>query len=197
MTLWDNSVTPFFSRGLYDTGKSVTLLQGPWMFQSLNRKHPGKKWQNQDSNSGLPDSSMRVIYTKLAQPRLLWFQILIFLVTPWVPKHLCLCSRCSLCWGFFLCPSYPDSCPWKSPFTWSFLDPSEFIVLYISVSLPWWLSGEEPTCKAGDAGLIPGSERSPGEGNGNSLQYSCLENPMDREDWLATIHGVSKESNVT
>ena len=45
---------------------------------------------------------------------------------------------------------------------------------------------------AGDSGLIPGSGRSPGEGNGNPLQYSCLEDPMDGEAWWATIHGVSK-----
>ena len=45
---------------------------------------------------------------------------------------------------------------------------------------------------AGDAGLIPGSGRSPGEGNGNLLQYSCLVNPMDRETWQATVHGVTK-----
>ena len=41
----------------------------------------------------------------------------------------------------------------------------------------------------GDAGLIPGSGRSPGEGNGNPLQYSCLENPMDRGPWRARVHG--------
>ena len=45
---------------------------------------------------------------------------------------------------------------------------------------------------SGDAGLIPGSGRFPGVGNGNSLQYSCLENPMDREVWQATVHGVTK-----
>ena len=45
---------------------------------------------------------------------------------------------------------------------------------------------------AGDPGLIPGSGRSPGEGNGNPLQYSCLENPMDRGAWQATVHGVTK-----
>ena len=49
--------------------------------------------------------------------------------------------------------------------------------------------------KAGDTGdtsLIPGLGRSPGEGNGNPLQYSCLENPMDRGAWRATVHGVAK-----
>ena len=43
-----------------------------------------------------------------------------------------------------------------------------------------------------DEGLNPGSGRSPGEGNGNPLQYSCLENPMDRGAWWATVHGVAK-----
>ena len=44
----------------------------------------------------------------------------------------------------------------------------------------------------GDPGSIPGSGRSPGEGNGNPFQYSCLENPMDRGAWQATVHGVAK-----
>ena len=47
-------------------------------------------------------------------------------------------------------------------------------------------------CSVGDLGSIPGSGRSPGEGNGNPLQYSCLENPMDRGIWWATVHGVTK-----
>ena len=47
-------------------------------------------------------------------------------------------------------------------------------------------------CNAEDLGLIPESERSPGEGNGNPLQYSCLENPMDGAAWWATVHGVAK-----
>ena len=48
----------------------------------------------------------------------------------------------------------------------------------------------------GDPGLIPGWGRAPGEGNGNPLQYSCLENPMDGEDWQTTVHGVA-ESGTT
>ena len=44
----------------------------------------------------------------------------------------------------------------------------------------------------GDAGSIPGSERSPGKANGNALQYPCLENPMDRGAWWATVHGIAK-----
>ena len=47
-------------------------------------------------------------------------------------------------------------------------------------------------CNVGDPGSIPGLGRSPGEGNGNPLQYSCLENPMDRGTWRATVHGVAK-----
>ena len=58
--------------------------------------------------------------------------------------------------------------------------------------IPQWLSGKESACNAGDLGLIPGSERSLGEGHGNPLQYSCLENSMDSGDWQATVHGVAK-----
>ena len=47
-------------------------------------------------------------------------------------------------------------------------------------------------CNVGDLGSIPGSGRSPGEGNGNPLQYSCLENPMDGGAWWAAVHGVAK-----
>ena len=53
---------------------------------------------------------------------------------------------------------------------------------------------KESACNAGDAGLIPGSRRSPGEGN--PLQYSCLKNPMDRGAWWATVQGVA-ESDMT
>ena len=52
--------------------------------------------------------------------------------------------------------------------------------------------GKASACNAGGLGSIPGSGRSPGEGNGNPLQYSCLENPMDRGACWATVHGVAK-----
>ena len=51
---------------------------------------------------------------------------------------------------------------------------------------------KNPPAIAGDQGSIPGSGRSPGEGNGNPLQYSCLENPMERGAWWAAVHGVTK-----
>ncbi|XDA71135.1 hypothetical protein R6Z07F_001490 [Ovis aries] len=60
------------------------------------------------------------------------------------------------------------------------------------VRLPWWLSGKDSDCEAGDLGFSPGSGRSPGKGNGNPLQYSCLGNPMERGAWWATVHGVAK-----
>ena len=52
--------------------------------------------------------------------------------------------------------------------------------------------GKASACNKGDPGSISGSGRSPGEGNGNPLQYSCLDNPMDGEAWWATVHGVAK-----
>ena len=52
--------------------------------------------------------------------------------------------------------------------------------------------GKEPTCNVGDPDSVPGLGRSPGEGNGNPLQYSCLENSMDRGAWQATVHRVAK-----
>ena len=52
--------------------------------------------------------------------------------------------------------------------------------------------GKEFSCSAGDLGPIPVSGRQPGEGNGNPLQHSCLENPMNRGAWQATVHGVTR-----
>ena len=60
------------------------------------------------------------------------------------------------------------------------------------MGFPAGSDGKESTCNAGDLGSIPGSGRSPGEGNGNPLQYSGLENPMDRGAWLAIVYGVEK-----
>ena len=51
---------------------------------------------------------------------------------------------------------------------------------------------KNPSANAGDVGSVSGLGRSPEEGNGNPLQYSCLENPMDRGDWWATVHGIAR-----
>ena len=56
---------------------------------------------------------------------------------------------------------------------------------------------KNPPANGGDTGSIPGLERSPGKRNGNQLQYSWLENPMDRVAWRAIVHGVTKESDTT
>ena len=58
--------------------------------------------------------------------------------------------------------------------------------------LPCWLSGKESTCNPGDMGSTPGLGRSPGEGNGNPLQCSCLENPGDGGAWWAAVYGVTQ-----
>ena len=58
-------------------------------------------------------------------------------------------------------------------------------------------NGKESACNAGDPGSIPGSGRSPGEENGNPLQYSCLGNPMERGPWQATVHRIAKELDTT
>ena len=82
--------------------------------------------------------------------------------------------------------------------------PSSLLSWVLSYLIMWYLYeviqyfphssvGKESACKAGDPGSIPGSGRSPGEGNGSPLQYSCLENPMDRGAWQdTTVHGVTR-----
>ena len=60
------------------------------------------------------------------------------------------------------------------------------------MKFPGGSDGKESACNAGDPSLIPGLGRFPGERNGNSLQYSCLENSMDRGTWQATLHEVAK-----
>ena len=88
----------------------------------------------------------------------------------------------------YLCFSLDVKCFPGSQFSHLFNDSSRFDVL------PWWLSGLESACNsgaAGDVGLIPESGRYHGGGYGNPLQYSCLENPMGRGSWWATVHKVA------
>ena len=58
--------------------------------------------------------------------------------------------------------------------------------------VPGGSDGKESACNVGDPGSIHGLERSPGEGKGSPLQYSCLENSMDKGAWKATVHGVTR-----
>ena len=75
----------------------------------------------------------------------------------------------------------------------SILQQHLFTPLYVyNRGFPGDSEDKASACNAGDPGTIPGLGRSPGEGNGNPLQYPCLENPMDRGAWRATVHGVTK-----
>ena len=65
-------------------------------------------------------------------------------------------------------------------------------VCYLNGNFPVGSDGKESACNVGDPGSIPELGRYPGEGNGNPLQYSCLENPMDRGAWRAIVHGVAE-----
>ena len=105
---------------------------------------------------------------------------------------LLLCSLPSIFIGF-------SSSPWLYHPCKSIRLPNSYLWLWLlsltlgpSVQkLPWWLSGKESTCNAEDRGSIPGLERSLRGGHGNPLQYSCLENPMDRGAWQGTVHRVA------
>ena len=79
----------------------------------------------------------------------------------------------------------------QEPKRWTFV----VFTLHTLIGLPWWFSGKKSTHNAGDTGLIPELERSPGERNGNSLQYSCLENPVDRGVGWATVHEVARDGH--
>ena len=68
----------------------------------------------------------------------------------------------------------------------------EFDFHMTSLDFPGGSDRKESACSAGDLGSVPGWGRSPGEGNGTPLQYSCLENPMDRGAWQTIVHAVSK-----
>ena len=68
--------------------------------------------------------------------------------------------------------------------------------VYTIPSSPHGSDGKASACNAGDLGSIPGSGRSPGEGNGNPLQHACLENAIDGGAWQATVHGVTKSLHV-
>ena len=88
-------------------------------------------------------------------------------------------------WDFpvYQLPSEAGSNPSRSPgYTWA-----SQMVLVVKI----------PPANAEDVGWIPGLGRSPGEGNGNPLQYSCLGYPLDRGAWQATVHGVTKELDMT
>ena len=76
-------------------------------------------------------------------------------------------------------------------------DPIEILSPVLSLlGFPGGSIGKESACNAGDLGSIPGSGRSLGEGNGYPLQYSCMENSMDRGAWRATVHGITESAVI-
>ena len=101
-------------------------------------------------------------YNQSLWPDVLWSFFV--LLRKIVEASLCACFGLSKC----------NECPWDLN------------------GLPWWLRGKASTCNAGGSSSIPRSGRSPGDGYGNPLQYSCLGNPMNRGNWRATAHGVTK-----
>ena len=90
--------------------------------------------------------------------------------------------------GMEPCVAYPEESHFCG-FHFSFLNK---VFLSAIWGFPSGSEGKASAWNAGGLGSIPGPGRSPGEGNGNPLQYSCLENPMERGDWQATVHGVPK-----
>ena len=72
----------------------------------------------------------------------------------------------------------------------------EYCLLSACIGLPGGSAVEDPPAKSGDSSLVAGSGRSPAEGNGNSLQYSCLGNSMDRGVWWAILHGSQKRHDL-
>ena len=104
------------------------------------------------------------------------------------------CFRWLLLFFLFLLlqPHLHNLSNWKKPFVACRPEGQRPQVATHSIGSPRWLSGKESARNAGDEGLIAGWRRSPGEGNGNPLQYSCLGNPMGRETWRTTVHGVTK-----
>ena len=107
-----------------------------------------------------------------------------------VPQNIRLVSVSSFCICYFL---FLEGSPSSSH--------SSYLLsgLNVTIASPGFSDGsavKNLPRNAGDAGLIPGLERSLREGNGNPLQYSCLGNPMDKGAWWATVHGVTKESDT-
>ena len=109
---------------------------------------------------------------------------------PAVPPHLTLPS-CSVIHDHS--PFTPRAKSSASSYNCTFKMHTKSDLSYnLSMGLPGGSVGKESTCSIGDPGSIPGLGRSPGEGNGSPLQCSCLENPINREAWQATVHGVAK-----
>ena len=127
--------------------------------------------------------SIEIFHLRLQRIYLMWFWFLLPFVAQLVKNLLAMWET----WVWLL--SWEDLLEkGKAPVFW----PGEFHGLYSPWVFPSSSDSKASTCNAGDLGSIPGWGRSPGEGNGNPLQYSCLENPTDRGAWQVTVNGVAK-----
>ena len=117
----------------------------------------------------------------------------ILIPSGWIFQNL---SKSSLDFVCFPFPYISFASKWPMTLTYdlpgSVRPTLRFSNIYILLGFPCSSNGKESACNAGGLGSIPGSGRSSGEGNGNPLQYSCLEKPMDRGAWRATVCGISK-----
>ena len=106
----------------------------------------------------------------------------ITLRSTFIPSAIDLCSK----------PPVPNSSDLLCLLNSAFYRNHTSSILCLALGFPGGSDGNESACNVGDVGSIPGSGRSPGEGNGNPLQYSYLGNTVDRGAWRATVHGVPK-----
>ena len=116
----------------------------------------------------------------------------------WTPCHMWRVLSKNSCNALETSPNrWEEDCPSPGPAVISYISTMPFLFffflrLFIYLGFPGGSTAKIPPANAGDNGLIPGLGRSPGEGNGSPLQYSCLRNPMDRGTWWATVHRVAK-----
>ena len=117
------------------------------------------------------------------QTSVVWTDLTVWLQPPWSLSAL----TCLLSCHHVLCKPLSSE-----GFASALAFCSDYTMVCLSGGFPHSSDGKESACSAGDPGLIHGLGRSPGEGNGKPLQYSCLENPTDGGAWWAPVHGVGK-----
>ena len=122
---------------------------------------------------------------------LYYSQLIVIVGTASNAVRLSFSAGCAAAWDLINSPGLSPSAPRTGTGGWA---PRAGVQALVLPPGPRRRRPSQPprqACRAGDPGSIPGWGRSPGEGNGNPLQYSCLENPMDRGAWRATVHGVA------
>ena len=134
-----------------------------WSLQRVLRTRPWSRWKKH-----YPDWRRGTQVLALGIGRWLWSLYLLFYISTFLHLE----------YMVYLLPDHQNKASIAKSHTFG--------------GFPGGSDGKESACNSGDLGSVPGSGRSPGEGVGNPLQYSCLENFMDRGTWRATVHGVTK-----